>query len=83
MLASNPAVRSVIRPLIRGADIPQPAPDVVPLPPTPHPVQTPDTPPEIEPGHPPEVIEPSLPGEHAPVRDPIVPGDANRMPPLQ
>jgi hypothetical protein len=65
-----------------SVDIPQPAPDVIPLPPTPHPRQTPDTPAEIGPAHPPEVIEPSLPGEHAPVRDPIVPGDTGGTPPL-
>lgn len=79
MLFMQPPVHHVLH----AVDIPQPAPDVIPLPPTPHPVQTPDTPPEIDPGHPPEVIEPSLPGEHAPVSDPIVPGDANRMPTLQ
>ena len=63
-------------------DVPQPAPDIVPLPPTPHPGlpgQTPDTPPLIPPEMPPfpvqpEIIEPTLPGEHSPIRDPWEPG---------
>jgi hypothetical protein len=52
----------------RAVDIPQPPPDVVPLPPSPHPTPPP-------PKVPPEIIEPPLPGQ-APVRDPIVPTDA-------
>jgi hypothetical protein len=48
-----------------GDDIPSPPPDVVPLPPSPHPVPPP-------PKMPPEIIEPPLlPGEDAPVREPI------------
>ena len=66
-----------------GVDVPQPAPDVVPLPPTPHPglpAQTPDTPTSIPPEMPPaptnpEIIEPVLPGEHSPVGDPDAPGE--------
>lgn len=64
-------------------DVPQPAPDVVPLPPTRHPGvpgQTPDRPPAIPPEMPPgpagpDIIEPTLPGEHSPVRDPSLPGE--------
>lgn len=56
-----------------AVDVPQPAPDVVPEPPD----EKPDrVPPEINPPEtPPEVNEPTVPGEHVPVRDPIVPGE--------
>lgn len=66
----------------RAVDVPQPAPDVVPTP-SPHPMPpSPAVPPEIPPlERPPEVIEPPSPGEHSPVRDPIVPGEAVDTPP--
>lgn len=48
-------------------DIPQPAPDVVPLPPSPHPMPpAPDVPPEIK--------EPPGPVDIPPVREPGTPG---------
>lgn len=46
------------------AHMPQPGPDVVPMPPSPHPV--PPAPPQ-----PPEVTEPALPEEDPPVIDPV------------
>ena len=45
------------------ADVPPPAPDVVPLPPA----EAPEAPPEI--------IEPDWPGRPEPIREPIVPGE--------
>lgn len=51
-----------------GVEVPQPAPDVVPLPPSQHPVPPP-------PPHPPEIIEAFVPGQNEPIRDPIVPVD--------
>ncbi len=57
--------------------VPQPVPDVVPVPSHPDlPGETPESPPPEMPPNaiPPEIIEPELPGEHSPVRDPIVPG---------
>lgn len=47
-------------------DVPQPAPDVVPLPPSQHPVPPPAD-------QPPEITEPIMPGQHQPVGDPTVP----------
>ncbi|MCY7314246.1 MAG: hypothetical protein LH480_01065 [Rubrivivax sp.] len=59
---------------LQAVDVPQPAPDVVPLPPTPHPNPPPGTPTEIPPlEQPPEIIEPPDPGQHVPVQDPMVP----------
>jgi hypothetical protein len=55
---------------VGGVDVPQPAPDIVPMPPPAPP--SPDTPPEI--------IEPPLPGEQIPVREPIVPGEPDGLP---
>ena len=52
-----------------AVEMPQPTPDVVPLPPSPHPV-----PPPID--VPPEVIDPVLPGELEPIRDPLPPTTA-------
>lgn len=62
--------RAVRRPALRlvlglSVDVPQPAPDVVPLPPSPHPVPP-------SPATPPEVKEPPMPGQ-APVIDPVAP----------
>lgn len=55
-------------------DIPQPTPDVVPLPPSPHPMPPPlDMPPEM----PPEINEPPAPGGNPPVGDPIGPTDTS------
>ncbi len=60
---------------MQAVDVPQPTPDVVPTPPTPHPTPAPGTPQEIPPlEQPPEIIEPPEPGQHVPVRDPMVPG---------
>ena len=59
----------VHRPLRWLSEVPAPTPDVVPLPTPAHPVPAP-------PPTPPEIIEPPLPG-HEPVRDPIVPTDAD------
>ena len=64
------------RSLAAGVEVPQPAPDVVPLPPSPHPIPPSESPVPT----PPEINEPTMPGEHAPVRDPIVPGDVGRQP---
>jgi hypothetical protein len=50
------------------AHVPQPAPDVLPLPPSPQPALPPPPPP-------PEIIEPPLPGQNIPIDEPIVPGD--------
>ena len=47
-------------------DVPQPSPDVVPLPPSPHPV--PPAPPL-----PPEITDPMLPGQNVPVQEPFRP----------
>ncbi len=49
-----------------GVEVPQPAPDVVDLPPSPHPVPTP-------PPRPPEINDPIQPGQNVPIRDPMVP----------
>lgn len=48
-----------------SADVPPPAPDVVPLP-------TPPAPPGPD-GEPVEIIEPPFPRRHEPVREPFVP----------
>ncbi len=48
----------------RAAEVPQPAPDIVP---TPQPSQPVPPPPEV----PPEVQEPPAPEQHSPVRDPL------------
>jgi hypothetical protein len=63
---------SVAGPLVMH--VPQPSPDVVPLPPSPHPVPPP---PQV----PPEIIDPVPPGGNEPVRDPVEPGP--QAPPLQ
>lgn len=55
-----------------AVDVPQPAPDTIPVPPG-H---------ERPPNQPPEIIEPPLPGEHAPIGDPSGPGDAPPPPPV-
>jgi splicing factor 3A subunit 2 len=52
--------------LAASVDVPPPSPDVVPLPPSPHPVPPPEP-------VPPEIIEPPMPGQNAPIRDPIAP----------
>ena len=44
-------------------DVPQPSPDIVPLPPSPHPIPP-------SPALPPEITEPTLPGQNEPVREP-------------
>jgi hypothetical protein len=49
-----------------NVDVPQPSPDVVPLPPSPH-----EVPPS--PAVPPEIVEPSFPGQNEPVREPSGP----------
>jgi len=49
-----------------SVDVPQPSPDVVPLPPSPYPVPPP-------PSLPPGITDPILPGQNEPVRDPTVP----------
>lgn len=55
-----------------GVDIPQPPPDVVPLPPSPHPTPPPqDIPPDMPPG----ISEPPPPGGNPPVGDPVGPTD--------
>ena len=57
-----------------GADVPQPAPDVVPLPPSPHPVPAPPPqPPEIPMPSPDRITDPFLPGQNEPVGEPVVP----------
>ncbi len=54
-----------------GVDIPQPPPDIVPLPPSPHP-----GPPATD--IPPEIKEPPGTGDMPPVREPGTPGDPVR-----
>jgi hypothetical protein len=63
-----PRVRGQVSPVrIRmNVDVPQPSPDVVPLPPSPH--QVPPSP-----VVPPEITEPTIPGQHEPVREPVGP----------
>lgn len=57
--------------LLGGVDVPQPPPDVVPMPPPP---PSPDLPPEIiEPPSPGEESDPPIPGELPPVREPDAP----------
>ena len=57
-----------------GVDVPQPAPDVVPLPPSPHPVPAPPPqPPEIPERFPDRITDPYLPGQNEPVGEPVVP----------
>ncbi|MDO9095162.1 MAG: hypothetical protein Q8R98_29995 [Rubrivivax sp.] len=48
-------------------------PEQVPVPPPPLPVPEPGRPNPRDPDTPPEINEPSLPGQHAPVRDPLPP----------
>jgi len=60
--------------LAASVDIPPPTPDVVPLPPSPHP--TPPSPTPV----PPEIIEPPNPGQHEPVREPILPTPGPSLP---
>jgi hypothetical protein len=57
-----------------SVEIPAPAPDVVPLPPSPHPVPP-------APHVPPEIIEPPLPVDSPPVREPEAPGEPMRTAP--
>lgn len=57
-----------------SVDVPPPTPDVVPLPPTPHP--TPPSPVPV----PPEINEPTRPGQHEPVRDPLLPTPGPSLP---
>ena len=49
-----------------SVDVPQPSPDIVPLPPSPHPIPP-------SPVLPPEINEPTLPGQNEPVREPGLP----------
>ncbi len=46
-----------------SVNVPQPPPDVVPLPPSPQPMPP-------QPALPPEITDPALPGQNQPVRDP-------------
>ena len=55
-----------------GVDVPQPPPDIIPLPPSPHPTPpAPDVPPEIQ--EPPDVGD-----RQPPVREPGMPSDPVR-----
>ena len=56
-----------------GMDVPQPPPDVIPLPPSPHPAPPP-------PDVPPEITDPVPPGGHEPVRDPAGPDPSVESP---
>lgn len=60
---------------VAAVDVPPPTPDIPP----PSPPRVPPPPDAPEPT-PPEVIEPSLPGQHEPVREPVVPKDGNGEP---
>jgi len=84
---AHPSKTTVTRALLRqryrllkagNVDIPQPPPDVVPMPGPPgrpdQPVNPP-SPPEIDPPPPPEIKEPPWPaGRPTPVREPLLPG---------
>jgi hypothetical protein len=78
MTSRSPLFVAAFQPVQFAAsvDIPPPTPDVVPLPPSPHPLPPSPSPAPV----PPEIIEPPNPGQHEPVREPILPTPGPSLP---